>query len=77
MIKYTPFCDTLDKSTESTYTLVHKHNISSATVSRLKNNKGISTSTINDLCEILHCRVEDILVYEDERKIILLKLVER
>ncbi len=77
MIKYTPFWDTLDKSTESTYTLIHKYNISSATVSRLKNNKGISTSTINDLCKILHCRVEDILVYEDEHKIILLKLVER
>ena len=66
MIKYTPFWETLSKSNESTYTLIHKHNISSSTISRLKNNQGISTMKINDLCKILHCRVEDILVYEED-----------
>ena len=64
MIKYTPFWETLKKRGESTYTLIHHHNISSATIDRLRNNKGISTLKIDDLCRILHCRVEDILVYE-------------
>lgn len=67
MIVYTPFWDTLNKSGESTYTLVHKYKISSATIDRMRHNKGISTLKINDLCRILHCRVEDILLYvEDE-----------
>lgn len=67
MIVYTPFWDTLRKSEESTYTLIHIHNISSATIDRIRHNKGISTLKINDLCRILHCRVEDILLYvEDE-----------
>ena len=44
-----------------------KYNISSATLDRIRHNRGISTLKINDLCKILHCRVEDILLYvEDE-----------
>lgn len=63
MIDYSPFWDTLDKSEENWYTLATKHNISQSTLSRLKNNRNISTKTINDLCRILNCRVEDILQY--------------
>ncbi len=66
MIKYTPFWETLRKSNESTYTLIHKYNISSATIDRLRKNQGISTMKIDDLCRILDCRVEDIIVYEKE-----------
>ncbi len=66
MIKYTPFWETLEKSGESTYTLIHKHNISSSTIDRLRKNKGISTMKIDDLCRILNCRVEDIIIYEKD-----------
>ena len=67
MIVYTPFWKTLEKSGESTYTLTHTHRISSATIDRIRHNRGISTLKINDLCRILRCRVEDILLYiEDE-----------
>lgn len=66
MISYTPFWETLKRSNESTYTLINKHNISSATIDRLRNNKGISTEKINDLCAILHCNVQDIIEYIDE-----------
>lgn len=63
MIDYTPFWNTLKESNENWYTLTKKHNISSGTMSRLKNNKDISTRTINDLCRIRDCHVEDILRY--------------
>ena len=63
MIDYAPFWDTLEKSEENWYTLTKKHKISSGTMSRLKNNKDVSTRTINDLCTILHCNVEDILLF--------------
>lgn len=67
MIIYAPFWKTLEKSKETTYTLVHKHHISSGTLDQMRKNKGISTLKVNDLCRILHCRVEDILLYvEDE-----------
>lgn len=65
MISYEPFWNTLKQSDESTYTLISKHNISSSTIDRLRKNKGISTQTIDDLCRILKCRVEDVLVYKE------------
>ncbi len=63
MITYTPFWKTLKKSKESTYTLIHKYNISSYTIQRIRQNLGITTTTLNDLCRILNCRVEDICEY--------------
>ena len=70
MISYKPFWETLKNSTESTYTLTKKHSISGATIDRLRNNKPISTATLNDLCKVLKCNVSDIAVYvpdEDEK----------
>ncbi len=63
MIDYTPFWDTLEKSEENWYTLTNRYNLSHSTLHRLKHNKDISTKTLNDLCRILNCKVEDILVY--------------
>lgn len=66
MISYAPFWETLKSSDESTYTLISKHNISSSTIDRLRKNKGISTQTIDDLCRILKCRVENIIEYIED-----------
>lgn len=63
MIDYSPFFQTLKEKNESTYTMIHKHNISSSLINRLRNNKPISTTTLNDLCRILKCNVGDILRY--------------
>ncbi len=64
MISYAPFWQTLKEKGVSTYTLIHEYNISSATIDRIKKGKGITTAKIDDFCEILHCRVEDIIRYE-------------
>lgn len=63
MIDYSPFWITLKNSNESTYTLINKHHVSSATIDKLRNNKPITTTTLNDLCRILDCNVQDILTY--------------
>ena len=63
MIDYSPFWKTLEKSNENWYTLTKNHNMSDSTLHRLKHNKDISTKTINDLCRILNCNIEDILQY--------------
>ena len=67
MIRYDPFWETLKKKNITTYALITKHNISSATIDRMKKGGGISTMKIDDLCRILKCSVSDIIVYtEDE-----------
>lgn len=63
MITYEPFWETLKHSDESTYTLINKHHISSAIIDKLRKNKPMNTTTINDLCRILHCQIQDILQY--------------
>ena len=63
MICFKPFWETLAASSETTYTLVNKHHISSATIDKLRKNKPLNTTTINDLCRILGCKIEDIAEY--------------
>lgn len=63
MISYRPFWETLEKSNESTYTLITKHHVSSATIDKLRKNKPMNTTTINDLCRILNCSIEQIAEY--------------
>ena len=66
MISYAPFYETLKQKNVTTYKLITKYGISRSLIDRLKHNKPISTVTLNDLCEILDCNVEDILVYVKE-----------
>lgn len=69
MISYEPFYRTLKEKSISTYKLINEYGISRSLLDRLKHNKPISTVTLGDLCTILHCRVEDILVFtEDDDK---------
>lgn len=63
MIEYKPFWETLEKSSETTYTLTQKHHISSSTLDKLRHNKPLTTTTLNDLCRILDCQIQDIAVY--------------
>lgn len=72
MIEYSPFWETLRNSDESTYTLINKHHISSSTIDKLRKNKPLNTTTLNDLCRILNCPLQDIAQYkplEDEQKL--------
>ena len=63
MVVYTPVWNTLRSSGESTSTLIKNHHISSSTIDKLRHNKPLNTTTLNDLCRILSCKVEDILLY--------------
>ena len=63
MIDYSPFWKTLDNSKENCYTLTTKYHLSSSTLYRLKHGQDISMKTINDLCRILNCDIQDIARY--------------
>ena len=63
MISYGPFWNTLHNSAESTYTLIKNHRVSSSTIDKLRKNKPLNTTTVNDLCRILCCPVERIMEY--------------
>ena len=68
MISYEPLWKIMEKKKASTYTLQVKGGISSSTIRRMKANQSISTNTLDALCKILDCRLEDIaeFVPDDE-----------
>lgn len=68
LISYEPFWETLKKRKITTYTLITKYNISSATIDRMKKGNGISTMKIDDFCRILECEVYDIIKYNRDDK---------
>ena len=67
MISYAPFYKTLKEKNISTYKLINTYGMSRSLLDRLKHNKPISTVTLNDLCNILDCKVEDVLIYEKDQ----------
>ncbi len=66
MISFEPFYETLKKKNISTYKLINTYGVSRSLLDRLKHNRPISTLTLNDLCRILECKVEDIIKYSDD-----------
>lgn len=64
MISYAPFYETLKKKGITTYKLIQHYGISRSLIDRLRHDKPLSTVTIDDLCTILDCNVEDIVKYE-------------
>ncbi len=52
----------------STYLLREKCGIDSKTVRRLRANDNMETKTLNKLCMVLDCRLEDIAEYVPDEK---------
>ena len=61
MISYAPLWETMKRKNATTYTLQVKGEISSSTVRRLKANESVSTNTLDALCRILDCELDDII----------------
>ncbi|WP_409968027.1 helix-turn-helix transcriptional regulator [Bengtsoniella intestinalis] len=63
MISYEPLWRTMELKNATTYTLQVKGNISSSTIRRLKASESVSTNTLDALCAILDCSLEDVIAY--------------
>lgn len=61
MISYDPLWETMKRKGISTYALIKDHSFSRGTLDSLKQNRNVSTTTLNDLCNILSCRIEEIV----------------
>lgn len=66
MIKFDKLWETMKEKGVSTYQLREKCGIDSKTIRRLKANENMETKTLNKLCFVLNCRLEDIAEYSEE-----------
>ena len=63
MISYEPLWRTMKQRGATTYTLQVKGGISSSTVRRMKAGDSVSTHTLDMLCKLLDCTLDDIVAY--------------
>lgn len=60
MIKYDRLWVTMKEKGVTQYDLYTKYNVNRSQLDRLRHNKNVQINTIDKLCNILHCNVEDI-----------------
>ncbi len=61
MIKFDPLWKTMERRGISQYDLYTHHNVNRAQINRLRQNQNVEVNTIDKLCNILKCDVEDIM----------------
>ena len=61
MISYRRLWKTMEKRGITQYDLYTHHNVNRSLLDRLRHNQNVETNTIDRLCNILNCRVEDIM----------------
>ena len=69
MISYEPLFKTMKKKKISSYRL-SKKGFPYSNYRSIKKGKGITTHTIDQLCEILECEVSDVIRHIKEEKVI-------
>ena len=63
MMKYDPLWRTLKEKGISQYQLIKDYGIDKAQLQRLRQNLVVKTLILNRLCQILNCRIEEIMEY--------------
>ena len=64
-IHYQKLWETIEQRGMTKYTLTHYFELSPRLITKLQRNEPINTTTIDKLCSILQCKVEDIITYEE------------
>lgn len=66
MIRYNRLWETMKEKGISQYRLINEYHVSSGQLDRLRKNSNVSTYTLDQLCRILKCRLEDIAEYTED-----------
>ncbi len=64
MIVFDRLWNTMEEKGISQYKLINTYKFSKGQLDRLRKNNNVSTHTLNTLCEILDCKLEDIAEYK-------------
>lgn len=61
MVKYERLWETMKRKNMTQYAMIKYYGFSAGQISRLRKNKYVSTHTIETLCSILNCPVEEVM----------------
>ncbi len=65
MIVFDRLWSTMKERGVSQYKLIKEYKISTGQLDRLRKNENVNTYTLDQLCRILNCRLEDIAEYKE------------
>jgi len=66
VIVYDKLWKTMKEKGISQYALINRYGVSTGQLDRLRKNQSISTHTLDSLCKILNCKLEDIAEYTEK-----------
>ena len=66
MMSFHPLWETMKKKNITTYKLIKHYEFSRGMLDKLKHNRNVNMETVGRLCEILDCRVQDVVEYKKE-----------
>lgn len=66
MIVYDRLWKTMKEKGISQYKLIKEYQFSQGQLDRLRKNANVSSHTLDQLCSILHCQLEDIAEYVED-----------
>ena len=66
MIVYDRLWDTMKKKGISQYKLIKEYGFSSGQLDRIRKGENVNVYTLDTLCRILNCRVEEIIEYQPD-----------
>ena len=67
MIVFDKLWETMKIKKVSQYQLIKKYGFSTGQLDRLRKNQNVNSYTLNFLCEILDCRIEEIAEYKKDK----------
>lgn len=68
MISFDRLWETMKQKGVSQYKLIREYQFSAGQLDRLRKNANVSTFTLNQLCQILDCELEDIAEYKKDEQ---------
>ena len=68
MMTYDPFWKMMEEREISTYSLEIDYGFNKAVINRLKHNKNMNLSSIDYICEVFSCSVEEVVVHVGNKK---------
>lgn len=63
VISFDPLWKTMKSRGISQYKLLREYHFSAGQLNRLRNNHNVNTYTLDQLCKILDCTIEEVIVY--------------
>ena len=67
MIIYDRLWKTMKQKKITQYALIKKYKISTGQLDRLRKNENVSTHTLDSLCKIMNCKLEDIAEFKPDK----------